>query len=319
MKMMIAMLLIILPNMMMTHVFSQGFPPSRNVSRDSSTRGVTLDYEGFTEPKFDVLVAATEIGRLAVVNVEVGEKVQAGSVVARLEDGLQREAVATAQFRSQMRGDLQAAQAELKRAESRLQQVRSLATQKMAVPDEVEQAVSEWEVSKARALAANEQISLRQQELSRFQLQLDRRRILSPIDGVVAEVFHTAGEYITPADPAVIRMLDLSQIYGVFNIPVDEMKGIRLGNPVTVYLMSLGKSVPGTISQVTPEINGESGTVKVKVLLDNSGGELLSGDRCQMKVQPPPAVSRHSSDGRRDAVVQKRDLEMSRPRRVAIR
>lgn len=257
-----------------------------SASRSSSSSNITLDYEGFTEPLFDVLVAATEIGRLENVQVGVGQSIEEGHVIATLESGLQKEAVATAKFRAEMRGELIAATAEANRAESRLSQVRDLANQKMAVPDEVAQAVSEFEIAKARAMAAQEQISLREQELSRFELQLRRRQIRSPMRGVVADVFHGPGEYITPADPAVVRLLNLDQLYGVFNIPVEEMAGIRRGVAVTVNLMSHEKPVPGKIAMITPEIDGESGTVKVKVILDNAARNLMSGDRCQMKVAP---------------------------------
>lgn len=267
-------------------------------SASSSTRSVsvTAEYDGFTIPKFDILVAATEIGRLSEVNVEVGDRVKKGMVVAKLEDGLQREAVATAELRSKMRGELDAAKAEVALAKSRVEQFETLAQQNVARPDELRRAAVDLEVAKARELSMTEQDKLRKLELSRYQLQLLRRRVEAPMDGVVAEVFHAPGEYITPADPAVIRLLVMDQLYAVFNVPVDEIGTMNVGDPVLVAMMSLSKSVRGTIKSIAPGIDGESGTIKVMVVVDNKSGRLRSGDRCRMRLDRSRAASRPTSN-----------------------
>ena len=266
-------------------------PTSRNPQRYPSGN-LTVDYEGFTTPKFDILVAATEIGRLSGVSVEIGDRVQSGDVIANLENGLQLEAVATAQWRAQMHGETDAAKAETGLMKLRLDQLRSLADQEMARPDEFKRATADWEMAKARELAAIEQGKLRTLELSRYQLQLRRRKILAPMDGVVAEILHAPGEYITPADPAVIRLVVLGQLYGVFNVPVEEIATIQVGDRVSVFMRSTGKGVYGKVASLAPDIDGESGTIMVKVLLENQDGQLRSGDRCRMKPARPRSALR---------------------------
>ncbi|OYP31162.1 efflux RND transporter periplasmic adaptor subunit [Rhodopirellula sp. MGV] len=257
--------------------------PTSQGSQSYRSPSLSLDYEGFTEPRYDILLAATEIGRLDSVDVEVGDVIEEGQVVAKLEDGLQAEAVATADWRSKMRGETDAAEADVKLKELRLQQLRSLEEQSMARPDELKRAMADWEIAKARQLAAQEQDQLRQLELRRYQLQLERRKIKAPMRGVVAEVFHAPGEYITPADPAVIRLVVNEQLYGVFNIPVEEISMIRQGDIVSVHVMSVSTSINATVESIAPDIDGESGTIEVRVLIDNRDGKLRSGDRCQMK------------------------------------
>lgn len=254
--------------------------------------GLTIDYEGFTTPKYDIMVAATDIGRLDQVHVKVGDQIRAGQIVAQLEDGLQKEAVATAKWRAQMHGETDAAKAESLLKKQRLEQLQSLAELDSARPDELKRAFADWEIAKARELAAVEQDRLRQLELSRYELQLKRRSVVAPMDGFVAEIYHWPGEYITPADPAVIRLVVVDELYGVFNIPVEEIAPVKLGTHVSVYLTSSSKSVQGTIASISPDIDGESGTIQVKVLIDNRGGALRSGDRCQMRAPQPRSASR---------------------------
>lgn len=275
-------LLFVAPVMADAQDFRGVTPASRNPSGYGNGT-LTIDYEGFTIPRFDILVAATEIGRLADVNVEVGDHVKAGDVVATLEDSLQREAVESANWRSQMHGETDAAKAETSLMKLRFEQLKSLATKDMARPDELKRAAADWEIAKSRETSAIEQDHLRKLELKRYQLQLQRRKVLSPKDGVVAELIHSPGEYITPADPAVIRLVVLDQLYGVFNVPVEDMGAITLGDKVSVFLAGISKSVIGSVSSIAPNIDGESGTIKVKVLLDNGDGRLRSGDRCRMR------------------------------------
>ncbi|MEM6473421.1 MAG: efflux RND transporter periplasmic adaptor subunit [Planctomycetota bacterium] len=263
--------------------FFGGSDPIDPAVKESATFG----YDGFTEPKFDLMVAATEIGRMDEVLVQVGDRIKRGQTVARLEDGLQREAVATATWRASMHGETDAASAEVAIAKLRLEQLQTLAEREMARPDELKRALADWEVAKSRELAAREQDKLRELELERYKLQLARRVIKSPMDGVVAEIFHQPGEYVTPGDPAVIRLLVIDQIYAVFNIPAEDLDKIVVGREVPVYLNSSRLSVRGSIHSMSPGIDGESGTIRIRVLLDNADGRLRSGDRCRLKLNPP--------------------------------
>ncbi|KAA5545911.1 efflux RND transporter periplasmic adaptor subunit [Roseiconus nitratireducens] len=245
---------------------------------------IAVDYDGFTEPKFDVLVAATEIGRLDDLYVAIGDRVQRGQVIAKMEDALQQDAVKTARWRASMHGELDAAKSETELMKIRLDQLQSLADKQMARPDELKRARADWEIAKAKELSAMEQNQLRKLELERYELQLKRRRIESPMDGTVSEIFHAPGEYVTPSDPAVVRLLVLDQIYAVFNVPVENVDDMQPGRSAVVFLISLGANLEGVIDSVSPAIDGESGTVRVKVLLENPDGDLRSGDRCRLRM-----------------------------------
>lgn len=245
-----------------------------------------LIYEGFTEPKYDIMVAATEIGRLETMLVKVGDEVTAGQVVGQLEDTLQRSSIRIAELQSNMQGELEASRAEVDLRRSRAELLRQLATDRMARPDELARAETDLRIAKAKLLNIEEQLKLRQLELERYQLQLERRFVRIPMDGVISEVFHEAGEYITPADPAVVRLLVLHKLYGVFNIPVEETNLIRIGTPARVFLRSSSKTIDAKVSSISPAIDGESGTVQLRVELDNTKRELLVGDRCTLRLMP---------------------------------
>ena len=260
-------------------------------------------YEGFTKPLNEIRVAAIEIGRLSTLDVDVGHRVQKGQMLAHLEDSMQRSAFEYRKLQSQMTGELLAAKAEEKMQRLRVQQLERLGGQAMARPNEVLRSKADLEIAVARRISAEEQTQLRKADLQQAQVQLDRRQIVAPANGIVAEVFHRPGEYISPGDPAILRLLVVEKLLAVFNVPAEDIKHMKIKQKAEVYLRSTSKTVPGTIASIAPIIDGESGTIEVSVALDNSDGSLLVGDRCTMKLfgthsaRLPPVTTRVDAPG----------------------
>lgn len=274
---------------LITVAFASGMPGTIAHAQSPSIRDSAADqlaYEGFTEPKYDIMVAAMEIGRLEDLLVKIGDEVVAGQIAGQLENSLQQSAVQIAELQSNLTGELDGSRAEVELHESRTKLLRQLAKDRMARPDELARAETDLRVAKAKLLTVEEQNKLRKLELARYRLQLERRLVRIPMNGVISEIFHHPGEYITPSEPAVVRLLVLDTLYGVFNVPVEEAKTVRIGTPARVFLRSEGKTVNVTISSISPVIDGESGTVQLRVELENSKRTLRAGDRCTLRILP---------------------------------
>jgi RND family efflux transporter MFP subunit len=243
-------------------------------------------HEGFTIPKFDVLVAASELGRLQVLDVKVGDEVKKGDLIGSLEDTVQVASVRFSTAQANMTGEWETAKAEVKLNQLRVGKLRQLSAERMARPDELARAEADLEIALGRQKVAQEQMMLSKLDLERHQMALERRQILAPMSGVIADVFHMPGEYITPADPAVARLLVIDKLYAVFNVPVLETHDVRVNSPAKVYLRGAQRTLNARVTFVAPMIDGESGTVEVRLELDNSKRDLLSGDRCTLQVFP---------------------------------
>lgn len=243
-------------------------------------------HEGFTIPKHDILVAASELGRLNSLNVEVGDQVKAGEIIGRLEDSVQAASVKIATVQAKMTGELDAAKAEVQLNQLRVEKLRALSKDRMARPDELARAEADLQISLAKMKVAEEKIVLNQLDLERYRMTHDRRQIVAPMDGVIADVFHKPGEYITPGDPAVVRLLVIDKLYAVFNVPVADISGIRKNSSAKVYLRGAQVTLDARVTVVAPLIDGESGTVEIRLELDNSKRMLLSGDRCTLQFVP---------------------------------
>lgn len=262
-------------------VFAQD---SRVTSNPAIGSAGSYSYEGFTEPKHDIMVAADELGRIDSIDVRIGQAVEAGQVIGQLEDDLQQVSVELAKAQLAMTGEMNATKAEMELSESRAIQIRQLASENMVRPDELVRAETDLKIATARHHAVLEQHELRKLELQRYQLQLERRQIRAPLDGVIAEVFHHPGEYITPADPSIVRLMVIDKLFAKFFVPVEEIAGIGEGTVVRLFFRSRSMSVEAPVTSIAPNVHGESGTVQVRVELDNSDRKLLAGDHCGVQI-----------------------------------
>lgn len=241
-------------------------------------------YEGFTQAKYDILVSGTEMGRIDEIFVEMGDHVQAGEVVARMDDGLQRASLDVALAQAEMTGEIDAARAERDLHASRTGKLRDLASRGMARPDEVARAETDLRIAEGKLAAAQEQRRLRQLQVEQHKIQLQRRQITAPKSGVIANVLHQPGEQVSPADPAVVRLLVVDTLYAIFNVPAKETAIFPVGSVAEVFLRSSARTIQAPIDSISPAIDGESGTVQVRVTLPNPNGELRVGDRCTLRL-----------------------------------
>lgn len=267
-------------------------------SAPPSTAGsdTVLQFDGFVEPLEDVQVAALEIGNLQHVLVQVGDRVKAGDVIAVLDLSLQESAVAIARIHTKMRGQSNAATAERDLHLVRTEQLRRLRSEGLVRPDEIARAEADLRIAEARLLTVEEELKLREAERQRYELQLDRRKVRAPISGTVARIFRKAGEFVSPSDPSIVRLINTDQLVAVVNIPAEYVTPLSAGTAVRVHLAVLRRTVPATIESVAPLIEGESGTIQVRILLPNADGQLRAGDRCTVTLSGPGMRSAQRSE-----------------------
>ncbi|HBJ34860.1 MAG TPA: hypothetical protein DDZ51_08875 [Planctomycetaceae bacterium] len=239
-----------------------------------------IGYDGFSEAIDDIMVAAFESGRVESVLVKVGDRVKAGQVLATLDQQPQRIAVESAETIAAMRGGLDLAAADRALHEMRFKQLKKLSADNNARREEVDRAEAELRMAEARFLNAKEEIAQREVERKHAAEQVNRRQVISPVDGIVAKVFVDIGEYVLPSDLTVVRVVNTSGLKAVFNVPASEAIRMSVGQVVRVEFTSIARSAEGTVDTIAPLIDADSATIPVTVRIDNSSQRWMAGDRC---------------------------------------
>lgn len=121
--------------------------------------------------------------------------------------------------------------------------------------------------------------------------QLDRRKIRSPIAGIVVEKHKEAGEAVDANEP-VFHLVDISLIY--LQVFIESTAALKLtaNQAVSVTFPEYQlQPYPGTIDFIDPRIDGASGLVRVKILINNADRKLIAGMRGRVNFTPADSLS----------------------------
>jgi RND family efflux transporter MFP subunit len=239
-----------------------------------------VEVHGFLEPYRTVDVATTETGIMIQLLVRVGDPIGEGEVIAQLDDDVHQILVETAKAKTEAQGRLASAQAELKLRKYRLAKLAELIEQGHGRREEVERAAADAEIAEAQILDAKDDLLLRTLELRRLEVELERRKIRSPLSGVVSENLKEVGEYLAPNDPEIVTIVQLNPLLARFSMRPSQAKSLELGQYVQLGLPNLTDTLTGMVEEISPVIDAESGTVRVRVRLENPDGYYDSGQRC---------------------------------------
>ena len=239
----------------------------------------TAQINGFTEPFREVELASDEAGSIARLYVEEGSRVEAGEVLAELDDRVQRLQVESAQHLVNSNSALDAARRSLEKRELIATRIRELIETGHATDSEIIRAELEQSIARAKYMAAEEEAIGREIDLRRAQLMLERRSIRAPFTAVVAQIYRHEGEFLSPVHPEVVSLIQVDKLLAVFNVPSSEIADLKNQKQIPV-LFNDGTEVMGSLHLIGVETDAESGTVAVKVLLDNANGQLRSGEQC---------------------------------------
>jgi RND family efflux transporter MFP subunit len=240
------------------------------------------EIRGYTEPHRSIELSSDETGAISKLEVAVGDFVQQGQIVARLDDRIQQSQLESARHLAESRGQIQAAeQAQLKRQQV-FDLVKELQKKGGASQSEAVKAELELTIAWAKVVESRELIVSRELELQRAEIQLDRRWIRTPFAGTIAEIHREEGEFLSPLHPEILTLVQLDHLLALFNVPSQRMQALQVGQGVTVRFDN-GQTITATVHSIGVETDAKSGTIPVKVKMDNRDGLLRSGEPCTLE------------------------------------
>jgi hypothetical protein len=247
-----------------------------------------------------VLSRKLSADRLGVLGVtpEEGEYVTANSIVAKLKDEVPLAAVAAAAAKAESDAEILAADklAQSERLEATLLEEANL-NSKGSVPVWPK---SDVDRARYRAEAADLQTDVKRHEkrlagfeLAQAQAELKTYHIITPIDGIVTNVFKRSGEGVQQAE-AILEVVNTSIIRVEDRIPATIAARVRVGAPVKVRF-KLGEKpeqgpppprveVDGLIGFVDVTAEPQSQLVRVWAEIPNPKQLLRAGTPAEMVI-----------------------------------
>lgn len=97
--------------------------------------------------------------------------------------------------------------------------------------------------------------------------------ILAPFAGVVTSQKVVAGEVVDSAS-MMLNIVDPSQMWLLLNVRQEKARYVHVGLPVRFEADDETPQISGNISWISPEIDPQTRTIQVRVILDNFSGSL---------------------------------------------
>ena len=105
------------------------------------------------------------------------------------------------------------------------------------------------------------------------ELNLSRCRIKAPFTGKIVEILTREYETVRPGQQ-LFRIIDDTSLLALMNVPLNRVS--PAGSAVSLKLDN-GKTVKGTVYEVAPQADHRSGTLRLRVLIENKSGEIRPG------------------------------------------
>jgi membrane fusion protein (multidrug efflux system) len=202
------------------------------------------------EAEEEAMVVAKVQGIVKKLNVEEGDYVQAGDVLAQLED-------------EKLALEAERAKATMDRLQNELNRKEELYNKNLISAQEFENAKYEYQGQKS------------DYELAKLQVKYSQ--IQAPINGIISDRLIKVGNMIN-ADQEVFEITDFDPILAVLQVPEHEMDKIEKGQQALIQVDAIkGQTFEGQVLRVGPTVNSETGTFEVTVSVKDESQQLKPG------------------------------------------
>lgn len=213
---------------------------------------ITASFHGSAtlEADEEATVVAKSGGIVEAIQVEEGQVVTSGQVLASLDA-------------DKLRLEVARAQANYDKLKNEYERNQVMFDKNLVSSDTFERA--KFELAQQNA------------ELDLAKLALRDTAIRAPIGGVISERMIKVGNMI-PVNQAAFRITQFDPLLAVLHVPERDMIKIRVGQPARLHVDVYAEEVfEGKVDRISPVVDAGTGTVKVTVEMQASGQRLKPG------------------------------------------
>ncbi len=226
-------------------------------------QGSSRRFPGLVSPGRRAVLSTRVNGTIKAIEVEAGDHVRAGMVLAHIESRDIESAIAAA------KEQLNAAEAAAAQAARDVSRLERLYSEDLIARNRLEQAGVKHQELEARV----EKIRA---ELQVQQINRSYAHISAPFSGIVSEVVMDEGSFTGPGQPIVI-LEDHSTLQ--IDVPVPSKIADRRTSPETISVIDplTNESLPARYVAVIPAINGEAVGQVLRLSLEHPPETILPG------------------------------------------
>ena len=217
-------------------------------------------------------------GRLLSVNVQLGDSVRRGQVIAKVEDREIAEQVNQAEASMEVsRATIRQREADLKVAELNFDRSKNLFSRQLLAKQALDDAESRYLAAVAQVDLARAQQSQNEARLQELKFNLNNTIITSPVDGFVGKRNVDPGAMVNTNTP-IASVVEISRLKLVVNVVEKDLRLVNAGDVGIVEVDAYpGEKFNGRIARVAPVLDPATRTAPIEIEIPNRDNRLKPG------------------------------------------
>jgi RND family efflux transporter MFP subunit len=195
--------------------------------------------------------------------VEAGQRVSAGTVLARIDDAAVRDAAISA------KSGVTQAQVAADQAARELQRSRTLAKAGAVAERDVE-------VAERANLSAQAALDDAKARLSAAEKSLRNTMVRAPFAGVVAERAVSPGDVVSPG-AAMFTVIDPRSLRVEASLPAASLADVKVGAEVRFSVNGSDRQLSGRVTRINPMVDPQTRQVRILATVPNASESLVAG------------------------------------------
>jgi RND family efflux transporter MFP subunit len=242
-------------------------------------------FECLIEPNQVVEVRSSTEGIIEKVNVKRGDRVKVGETLVELESSVEQSAAEMAKYRSQMEGRIASSKNRLEFATKKLNRTKELQKQNFVSAQAADEAEAEKKIAEGELKDAVENQELAKRDYQHAIDLLNRRILISPLNGVVVDRMLNPGDLAeagTGRKP-ILKVAQIDPLLVEVALPLEAYGKLRVGMTGMVTPEGLKGHYSALITVVDSVVDAASGMFGVRLELKNRKASIPGGIRCQVE------------------------------------
>ncbi|MEC9357184.1 MAG: efflux RND transporter periplasmic adaptor subunit [Pseudomonadota bacterium] len=246
--------------------------------------GSVLDASGYVVARRQATVSAKITGKVTKVLIEEGQHVQAGEIMAELEDTTEGAQLNLSRARlDASRSELRQLQVQLDDAQRTLRRNRELAERKLVSQSLLDSAQANAEALEAQLATARENVQVAQRQVDVSQRNLDETTVRAPFAGVVTVKAAQVGEIVSPLSAGggytrtgIGTIVDMDSLEIEVDVNENFINRVQPGQKTTATLNAYPEwKIPARVIAVIPTADRSKATIKVRVEILEKDARIL--------------------------------------------
>jgi RND family efflux transporter MFP subunit len=243
-----------------------------------------LDASGYVVARRQATVSAKVTGKVAAVLIEEGQRVEAGEVIARLDDANARAQVAQAAAQvEQQRATLNAMRVALANAGPTFDRSLQQFAAKFISAQTFDDARAGYDAAQANFDVATRALAVAEASLAVTQRNLDDTVVRAPFGGIVTVKAAQEGEMVSPISAGggftrtgIGTIVDMDSLEVEVDVSENFISRVETGLGVAITLNAYpDRRIPGRVVAIIPTADRAKATVKVRVGFEQRDASVL--------------------------------------------